>query len=90
MAGSTPRKRSSEAALAKLRSEEAPGLEAMIDHEFEAYCALEGDDRISLAEILEATSVIPGSMASEFRVLAFHSGSEVSIISSHRTAPCAR
>ena len=52
-----------EAALARLRSEEAPGLEAMIDHEFEAYCAREGDDRISLDEVLEATAEIPGSMA---------------------------
>jgi putative addiction module CopG family antidote len=52
-----------EAALARLRGEEAPGLEAMIDHEFEAYCAREGDDRISLEEVLEATAEIPGSMA---------------------------
>jgi putative addiction module CopG family antidote len=52
-----------EAALARLRSEESPGLEAMIDHEFEAYCAREGDDRISLEEVLEATAGIPGSMA---------------------------
>jgi putative addiction module CopG family antidote len=52
-----------EAALARLRSEETPGLEAMIDHEFEAYCAREGDDRISLEEVLEATAEIPGSMA---------------------------
>jgi putative addiction module CopG family antidote len=52
-----------EAALAKLRSEESPGLEAMIDQEFEAYCAREGDDRISLEEVLEATAQIPGSMA---------------------------
>jgi putative addiction module CopG family antidote len=52
-----------EAALARLRSKESPGLEAMIDHEFEAYCALAGDDRISLEEVLEATAEIPGSMA---------------------------
>jgi putative addiction module CopG family antidote len=52
-----------EAALARLRSEESAGLEAMIDHEFEAYCAREGDDRISLEEVLEATAEIPGSMA---------------------------
>jgi putative addiction module CopG family antidote len=52
-----------EAALASLRGEESPGLEAMIDHEFEAYCAREGDDRISLEEVLEATAEIPGSMA---------------------------
>jgi putative addiction module CopG family antidote len=52
-----------EAALARLRSEESPGLEAMIDHEFEVYCAHEGDDRISLEEVLEATAGIPGSMA---------------------------
>jgi putative addiction module CopG family antidote len=52
-----------EAALAKLRSEEALGLESMIDDEFEAYCAREGDDRISLKEVLEATASIPGSMA---------------------------
>lgn len=51
------------AALARLRSEESPGLEAMIDHEFEAYCAREGDDRISMEEVLEATAEIPGSMA---------------------------
>ena len=52
-----------EAALAQLQSEEAPGLEAMIDDEFEAYCAREGDDRISLEEVLEATASISGSMA---------------------------
>jgi Arc/MetJ-type ribon-helix-helix transcriptional regulator len=52
-----------EAALARLRSEESRSLEAMIDREFEAYCAREGDDRISLEEVFEATASIPGSMA---------------------------
>jgi putative addiction module CopG family antidote len=52
-----------EAALSRLRSEESPELEAMIDREFEAYCAREGDDRISLDEVLDATAEIPGSMA---------------------------
>ena len=52
-----------EAALARFRSEEVSGIEAMIDHEFEAYCAREGDDRISLDEVLEGTAEIPGSMA---------------------------
>ena len=52
-----------QAAIARLRSEEASGLEAMIDQEFEAYCDREGDDRISLEEVLEATAEIPGSMA---------------------------
>jgi hypothetical protein len=42
---------------------ESPGLEAMIDHEFETYCAHERDERISLEEVLEATAEIPGSMA---------------------------
>lgn len=52
-----------EAALVRLLSEESPGLEAMIDQEFEAYCVREGDDRISLEEVLAATARIPGSMA---------------------------
>ena len=46
------------------REDMVRGLEAMIDHEFEAvFLAREGDDRISLEEVLEAAAEIPGSMA---------------------------
>ena len=52
-----------EAALKRLRDQEAPALEELIDSEFVAYCAREGDDRITLEEVLRATSKIPGSMS---------------------------
>ena len=52
-----------EAALENLRDRERPDLERLIDHEFIEYCAREGDDRITLEEVLKATSKIPGSMA---------------------------
>jgi Arc/MetJ-type ribon-helix-helix transcriptional regulator len=52
-----------EAALESLRDREGPDLEKLIDHEFVEYCAREGDDRITLEEVLKATSKIPGSMA---------------------------
>jgi hypothetical protein len=41
----------------------SPALEDWIDLDFEACCAREGDDAISLEEVREATSKIPGSMA---------------------------
>lgn len=45
-------------------SEEAtPALEDLVDLDFEAFCAREGDDSITLQEVREATSKIPGSMA---------------------------
>jgi putative addiction module CopG family antidote len=52
-----------EAALRKLREQEAPGLEDLIDHEFLEFCAREGDDNVTLEEVLQATSKIPGSMS---------------------------
>jgi putative addiction module CopG family antidote len=52
-----------EAALKTLRDQETPAPEAWIDHEFIAFCAREGDDRVTLEEVLQATSTIPGSMA---------------------------
>jgi putative addiction module CopG family antidote len=52
-----------EAALERLRDQEAPALEALIDHEFVEFCSREGDDRITLESVLQATSTIPGSMA---------------------------
>lgn len=42
---------------------DTPALEKMVDLEFEAFCAREGDDTISLDQVREATSRIPGSMA---------------------------
>jgi putative addiction module CopG family antidote len=52
-----------EAALKRLQGQEAPPLDDLIDHEFVAFCAREGDDRVTLDEVLRATSTIPGSMA---------------------------
>jgi putative addiction module CopG family antidote len=52
-----------EAALEQFRDQEAPGLEALIDHEFVEFCSREGDDRVTLEAVLQATSTIPGSMA---------------------------
>lgn len=40
-----------------------PTLEELIDLEFEAFCAREGDDTVTLDEMLKATASIPGSMA---------------------------
>ena len=40
-----------------------PTLEELIDLEFEAYCACEGDEAVTLDEVLKATASIPGSMA---------------------------
>jgi Arc/MetJ-type ribon-helix-helix transcriptional regulator len=51
------------AALERFRDRQTLGPEALIDQEFVAYCAREGDDRITLEEVLKATSKIPGSMA---------------------------
>jgi putative addiction module CopG family antidote len=52
-----------EAALKTLRDQETPAPEALIDQEFVAFCARGGDDRVTLEEVLQATSTIPGSMA---------------------------
>jgi Arc/MetJ-type ribon-helix-helix transcriptional regulator len=52
-----------EAALESFRDRERPDLEKLIDHEFVEYCAREGDDRVTLEEVLKATSRIPGSMS---------------------------
>ncbi|SIO06637.1 hypothetical protein SAMN05444166_2275 [Singulisphaera sp. GP187] len=52
------------AALKAMKVRESnPALEDLIDLEFEAYCAREGDDSITLDEVLAATAKIPGSMA---------------------------
>ena len=40
-----------------------PTLDDLIDHEFVEYCAREGDDGVTLDEVLEATSTIKDSMA---------------------------
>jgi Arc/MetJ-type ribon-helix-helix transcriptional regulator len=52
-----------EAALKRLREEEASGLEELIDREFVEFCTREGDDRVTLEEVLGATAKIPGPMA---------------------------
>jgi Arc/MetJ-type ribon-helix-helix transcriptional regulator len=52
------------AALKAMKGQEtSTALEDLIDLDFEAFCAREGDDAISLEEVREATSKIPGSMA---------------------------
>ena len=38
-------------------------LEELIDLEFEAFCAREGDEDVTLDEVRKATESIPGSMA---------------------------
>jgi len=38
-------------------------LEDLIDLEFEAFCAREGDEDVTLDRVREATAGIPGSMA---------------------------
>ena len=38
-------------------------LEELLDLEFEAFCAREGDENVTLDEVRKATSSIPGSMA---------------------------
>jgi hypothetical protein len=40
-----------------------PTLDDFIDHEFIAYCEREGDESVTLEEVLEATSKIKDSMA---------------------------
>lgn len=40
-----------------------PVLDEFIDLEFEAFCAREGDESVTLGEVLKATASIPGSMA---------------------------
>jgi hypothetical protein len=40
-----------------------PALEELIDLEFEAFCAREGDENVTLEEVRKATASIPGSMA---------------------------
>lgn len=52
-----------EAALQKFLDDEAPSLDGLVDHEFVAFCGREGDDGITLEEVLQATSRIPGSMS---------------------------
>jgi hypothetical protein len=39
------------------------GLEDLIDSEFEAFCAREADEDVTLDEVRKATASIPGSMA---------------------------
>lgn len=38
-------------------------LEDLLDLEFEAFCAREGDENVTLDEVRKATASIPGSMA---------------------------
>ncbi len=38
-------------------------LDEWLDLEFEAFCAREGDEDVTLDEVREATASIPGSMA---------------------------
>lgn len=52
-----------EAALKRLRDQEATALDDFIDHEFVEFCEREGDESVTLEEVLRATSTIPGSMA---------------------------
>jgi Arc/MetJ-type ribon-helix-helix transcriptional regulator len=52
-----------EAALKTLWEQEAAGPEELIDYEFLEYCAREDDDDVTLQEVLQATSKIPGSMS---------------------------
>jgi len=40
-----------------------PAFEDFVDLEFEAFCAREGDESVTLDEVLKATASIPGSMA---------------------------
>ncbi|MDG3008295.1 hypothetical protein [Paludisphaera mucosa] len=40
-----------------------PDLDDLLDLEFEAFCAREGDEDVTLDEVREATAGIPGSMA---------------------------
>lgn len=40
-----------------------PALEDLLDLEFEAFCAREGDENVTLEEVRKATASIPGSMA---------------------------
>ena len=52
-----------QAGLQKLREQEITSLEALVDQEFLELCSREVDDSVSLEEVLQATSKIPGSMA---------------------------
>ncbi len=53
-----------EEALKCLQGQEAPALDdGLIDHEFVEFCDREGDESITLDEVLKATSTIPGSLA---------------------------
>jgi putative addiction module CopG family antidote len=52
-----------EAALKRLRDQGAPALDSLIDHKFVEFCGREGDDTVTLDEVLRVTSKIPGSMA---------------------------
>ena len=57
-----------EAALASLRKQDeglgpTPVLDDLIDHEFVAYCEREGDESVTLEDVLQATSKIDDSMA---------------------------
>jgi putative addiction module CopG family antidote len=57
-----------EAAIKRLRDQEyegqktVPTLDDAIDHEFVEYCVREGDDGVTLEEVLDATSTIKDSM----------------------------
>jgi putative addiction module CopG family antidote len=52
-----------EAALKRLQDQEGTALDGLIDHEFVEFCDREGDDSVTLDEVLRATSKIPGSMS---------------------------
>jgi predicted DNA-binding antitoxin AbrB/MazE fold protein len=40
---------------------------ALLDHEFLAYCATQGDDSVPLAAVRQALGAIPGSLAADIR-----------------------
>jgi hypothetical protein len=44
-------------------SQASPTLEELLDLEFEAFCAREAAEDVTLDEVLRATASIPGSMA---------------------------
>jgi putative addiction module CopG family antidote len=52
-----------EAALKCFRDQKSRAFEALVDHDLIEYAEHEGDPRVTLDEVLRATSTIPGSMA---------------------------
>jgi Arc/MetJ-type ribon-helix-helix transcriptional regulator len=52
-----------EAALKRFKNQEPASLESLIDQDFVEFCGREGDNAVTLDEVLWATSTIPGSMS---------------------------